>query len=476
MRYHRRDDPARRIPRGFGRIVMTGPSDRTDEGGSPARPAPSRALLTLQRLVAVEPHELAAVAWAWLFFFSVLTAYYVIRPIRDDMGVAGGVQNLPWLFTGTLTGMALANPAFGYLTTRFSRDRVVSIGYRFFAANLLLFFLLFRTTSGIGNLWAGRVFFVWSAVFNMFVVSIFWSVVTDAFSPAQGRRLFGFIGAGGTIGAITGAGITSGLVSIIGTANLLLVSAALLEVAVVSAHRVFHTAPRESASAAPRSLDRAFGGHAWDGLKRTASEPYLRGIAFHVVLYTLLTTFIYFQQATIVDAAITDRVARTRFFANIELAVNLIALVTQMFATGRLVQIFGLTATLAYLPALSLAGFAALGAMPTVAVLMAFQVIRRASEFAVARPAREVLFTVTRPADRYQAKNFIDTFVYRAGDQIGAWGYTLLAAIGMRSAGISGAAMVLAVVSIGVALWLGRRQRALEHRGATAMTPSPAHP
>jgi AAA family ATP:ADP antiporter len=287
--------------------------------------------------------------------------------------------------------------------------------------------------------------------------------MTDAFSSAQGRRLFGFIGAGGTIGAITGAGLTSGLVSAIGAANLLLVSAALLEVAVFSAQRVFREAPRDPAAAAPaRSPERGLGGRAWDGFRRTASEPYLRGIAFHVVLYTLLTTFIYFQQAAIVDAAITDRVARTRFFANIELAVNALALVTQTFATGRLVQIFGLTTMLAYLPALSLAGFAALAAMPTISVLMTFQVIRRASEFAVARPAREVLFTVTQPADRYQAKNFIDTFVYRAGDQIGAWGYTLLAAIGLGMTGISGAAMGLAVVSIGVAVWLGRGQRRRE--------------
>jgi AAA family ATP:ADP antiporter len=427
------------------------------------RPHPPRTLLTLQRLVAVEPREVAAVAWAWLFFFSVLTAYYVIRPIRDDMGVAGGVENLAWLFTGTLTGMALANPAFGYLATRFPRGRVVAIGYRFFAVNLVLFFLLFTVTTGTGNVWAGRAFFVWSAVFNMFATSIFWSVMTDAFSSAQGRRLFGFIGAGGTIGAITGAGLTSGLVSAIGAANLLLVSAALLEVAVFSAQRVFREAPRDPAAAAPaRSPERGLGGRAWDGFRRTASEPYLRGIAFHVVLYTLLTTFIYFQQAAIVDAAITDRVARTRFFANIELAVNALALVTQTFATGRLVQIFGLTTMLAYLPALSLAGFAALAAMPTISVLMTFQVIRRASEFAVARPAREVLFTVTQPADRYQAKNFIDTFVYRAGDQIGAWGYTLLAAIGLGMTGISGAAMGLAVVSIGVAVWLGRGQRRRE--------------
>jgi AAA family ATP:ADP antiporter len=423
--------------------------------------------------VAVEPHELAAVAWSWLFFFSVLTAYYVIRPIRDDMGVAGGVENLAWLFTGTLTGMALANPAFGFLATRFERERLVSIGYRFFALNLVLFFLFFTMTSGARNVWAGRVFFVWSAVFNMFAVSIFWSVMTDVFSSAQARRLFGFIGASGTIGAITGSSLTAGLVAVIGPAKLLLLSAALLEVAGFSARRVFRDAPRAGVPAASehRSVT-ALGGSTLDGFKRTATEPYLRGIALHVVLYTVLTTFLYFQQATIVDATISDRVARTRLFANIDFAVNGLALVTQTFATARLVRIFGVTAALAYLPALSLLGFAALGIMPTITVLMAFQIVRRGSEFAIARPAREVLFTSTAPADRYQAKNFIDTFVYRTGDQVGAWFYTLLLAVGLSISGVSAVAVGLSIVAIAVAVWLGRTQRQREL--AAADTPAPA--
>ncbi|MEP6917698.1 MAG: MFS transporter, partial [Acidobacteriota bacterium] len=401
--------------------------------------------------------------WSWVFFFSVLTSYYVLRPIRDDMGVAGGVQNLSWLFTGTLVGMALANPAFGFVATRFPRERVVSIGYRFFAINLVLFFLLFTLSTGARNIWAGRVFFVWSAVFNMFVVSIFWSVMTDAFSTAQGRRLFGFIGAGGTIGAITGAGLTTGLVSVIGTANLLLVSAVLLEVAAFAARRVFQHAPRDPRrGASDDALASALGGQAWDGFKRTLADPYLRGIACNVVLFTLLTTILYFQQATIVDATISNRVARTQFFASIELTVNVLALVTQAFATARLVRYFGLTAALAYLPVLGLVGFTALGLMPTIGVLIAFQVIRRAGNFAITKPAREVLFTVTPRADRYKAKNFIDTFVYRTGDQIGAWGYTLLLTLGFSMTGMSAVGVGLAIVAIGVAVWLGRRQQVLE--------------
>jgi AAA family ATP:ADP antiporter len=437
------------------------------------RHSESRWLTRLRRLVAIEPGEIAAVAWAWLFFFSVLTAYYVIRPIRDDMGVAGGVQNLAWLFTGTLTGMLAANPAFGFLATRFPRERVVSIGYRFFALNLVLFFLFFTLTTGTRNVWAGRVFFVWTAVFNMFATSIFWSVMTDVFSSAQGRRLFGFIGAGGTIGSIMGSGLTSGLVSVIGTANLLLVSAVLLEVSAFAARRVFREARwNRDGQASTNRLASAPGGRAWDGFRRTATDPYLRGIACHVVLFTILTTFLYFQQAIIVDAAIADRVARTRFFANVDLAVNLLTLATQTFATARLFQLLGLTATLAYLPALSAVGFAALGSMPTIGVLLTFQVVRRASEFAIARPAREVLFTAAPPADRYQAKNFIDTVVYRAGDQIAAWSHTLLIAIGFGLTGISTTAVFLSAVSIVVAVWLGRRQRTLEVAGALAPRPA----
>ena len=418
-----------------------------------------RASAHLQRLVQIHPHEVVLVGWSWLFFFCVLTSYYVIRPIRDDMGVAGGVQNLSWLFTGTLVGMALANPAFGFVAARLSRPQFVSAGYRFFAVNLLIFFVAFRTIADTDAVWAGRVFFVWTAVFNMFVVSIFWSVMTDIFSASQGARLFGFIGAGGTIGAIMGSGLTSALVGVAGAANLLLVSALLLEVAAFAARQIFAAAERAGPATRETSDRTPLGGRAWSGFERTAADPYLRGIALHVVLFTVLSTLLYFQQASIVDAAIADRAERTRFFANIDLAVNAITLTTQAFATGRLVRVFGLTTALAFLPALSLAGFVVLGAAPTVVVLMLFQVLRRSSEFAIARPSREVLFTVARREDRYKAKNFIDTFVYRAGDQVGAWAYAGLAAVGLSVSGISGAGALLAVASVVVACWLGRRYR-----------------
>lgn len=427
----------------------------------------------LQRLVDVRPREVAAVAWSWVFFFAVLSAYYVIRPIRDEMGVAGGVNNLPWLFAGSLTGMLVANPPFAYLVARMPRARFVSWGYRFFALNLVAFFALLTATSGDAALWVGRALFVWTSIFNMFVVSIFWSVMADVFAPGQSKRLFGFIGAGGTIGGIAGAALTSRLVGPVGAANLLLVSAVLLEVAAFAARRLF-LAPRtaepdgdvpagapQAGPANAAATEHAIGGSVWEGMRRSLTDPYLLNVTANMLFFTVLTTFLYFQQATIVDAAIADRAERTRFFANVDFIVNVLTLVTQTFATGRAVKRWGVAAALAFLPVMSIAGFGVLGAMPTVAVLMSFQVLRRAGNFAVARPAREVLFTVVPATDRYKAKTFIDTVVYRAGDQIGAWAYALLAALGAGVAAISSVAIALAALSAVNAVWLGRRMQRL---------------
>jgi ATP:ADP antiporter, AAA family len=438
----------------------------------------------LRRLVDVRPDEVAAVAWSWLFFFAVLSAYYVIRPIRDEMGVAGGVANLPWLFTGSLTGMLVLNPPFAYLVARMPRARFVAWGYRFFALNLVAFFVALTWGPGLQSIGLGRAFFIWTSIFNMFVVAIFWSVMADVFSPTQGKRLFGFIGAGGTLGGITGAAITGQLVSVVGAANLLLVSAVLLEGAAFAARRIFvlhrsatvatHVAARAHTEqgttvALPEVGDEGetlIGGSAFDGMRRALTTPYLVNITLNMLLFTLLTTFLYFQQATIVDSALPDRVARTEFFANVDLAVNVVTLVTELFATGWFVRTFGMAVALAMLPAASIGGFALLAAFPTVGVLMAFQVFRRAGNFAVARPAREMLYTVLPATDRYKAKTFIDTVVYRVGDQLGAWMYAPLAVLGAGVTGIATAAILLAVVSVLNAVWLGRKMQGLADRRA----------
>jgi AAA family ATP:ADP antiporter len=436
----------------------------------------------LQRVIDVRPQELAMVGWSWLFFFCALSAYYVIRPIRDDMGVAGGVQNLAWLFSGTLLGMFLANPPFAYLVARMPRNRFVTASYRFFGANLVLFFFAFLLSTKAQDVWIGRLFFVWTAVFNMFVVSIFWSVMADVFTHSQGKRLFGFIGVGGTLGSIAGSAVTASLVGPLGARNLLLVSVVLLEVGAFAARQLHSGVEIEQGvkgEEAPLHEPEAplIGGSVWEGFRRALMDPYFVNITLQMLLFTVLTTFLYFEQATIVDATMTDRTVRTQFFARIDLIVNALTLVTQTFATGRLVKTMGLSFALALLPLLSIAGFLLLGFMPTIFVLMAFQVLRRAGNFAIQRPAREVLFTVVSREDRYKTKSFIDTFVYRAGDQIGAWAYAPLAALGLGAgaAGITSVATVLAVISVVNAVWLGSRaqdaSRSLPTRGTSELLP-----
>ena len=414
-----------------------------------------------QRAVDVKPDEVQALLWSCLYFFSILSAYYVIRPIRDEMGVAGGVQNLPWLFTGTLLGMIALNPPFAALVARLPRRRFVSITYRFFMANLLIFYLLLQATTGSQNIWVGRGFYIWTAIFNLFVVSVFWGFMADTFTTSQGKRLFGFIGAGGTIGGILGSAITAALVERLGSAFLLFVSIFLLEVGVQSMKRLsnlsesFADRQRETNTAAP------IGGKILAGLTRLWQSPYLLAICAYMLLFTILSTFLYFAQADIVGRTFTNRAARTALFAQIDLWVNILTLATQLFLTGRIVKALGVAFTLTLVPLLTVLGFGMLGFVPALAVVVVFQVLRRAGNFAVARPTREILFTVISREDKYKAKSFIDTFVYRLGDQVGAWTSGLMRFMGLSLAGNAFIAVPISIVWLISGLWLGRKQEAL---------------
>jgi AAA family ATP:ADP antiporter len=420
------------------------------------RPTPVARLLRVA--VDVRPPEVAALGWAWLYFFCVLSSYYVIRPIRDELGIAGGVNNLPWLFMGTLAGMILSQPLFASVVSRLPRKQFISWTYRFFMMNLVVFFILMKTTGGDVQVWVGRVFFVWVSVFNMFVVSIFWATMVDLFTQEQSKRLFGFIAAGATIGAITGAGITFALVEMLGTANLLLVSVALLELAVFGFLRLTRAASVTEAAERTIQQEAPVGGGAWSGVAQVLRSPYLLGICLYMLLFTTLSTFLYFQQASIVEAAIEERTVRAALLAQIDLAVNLIALFVQTALTGRIVRWLGIPLTMAVVPALTVTGFAVLATAPVLGVLMVFQVLRRAGEYALARPTREILFTTVTRAEKYKAKSFIDTFVYRTGDQIGAWSYAGLAAAGLGVTGVAWLAVPVAMVWALNGWALGRAQ------------------
>jgi ATP:ADP antiporter, AAA family len=437
-------------------------SPQDPSASAPGAAAPAFRLL--QRIVAVRPEEVRAVGWCWLYIFAVLSSYYILRPIRDQMGVAGGVNNLPWLFTGTLAGMVLLNLPFAYLVKKLPRSRFIPLTYRFFALNIVLFAIALRVASPEQEIWVGRIFFIWASVYNLFVVSVFWQLNVDLFSPEQGKRLFGFIAAGATIGAIVGSAVTAGLARYVSPTMLLVGAALLLEVAVFSVGRLGKLSPvlhhRPGDLAAASADEKPVGGSVLAGITHAFRSPYLLSVSAFLLLYAVTSTFVYFQQAAIVSHSFADRGAQTSFFASIDLGVNSLALVFQLFFTGRLIVLLGVALALALLPALTMIGFAALAITPTLGVIAAFQIIRRAADYAIARPTREIIYTVVSREDRYKTKGFIDTFVYRLGDQVGAWAMAPLNGVGARAASL--VAIAVAALWLLNALWLGRRQQSLE--------------
>ena len=426
-------------------------------------PEPAAVRGPIARLIDVQPGEGRALAWSWAYIFSILAAYYVLRPIRDQMGVAGGLENLPWLFTATLVGMLALNLPFAYLVKRMPRARFVPITYRFFAANILVFALTLYLAPVDWGVWIGRVFFVWLSIFNLFVVSIFWATIVDVFSNAQGKRLFGFIAAGATMGAIAGSATTAILAKNVPTWGLMLCAVVLLEIAVFCMRGLaalstrLHEVPGSNQGADDRQ-DGTIGGSVLAGVTRTLASPYLLNISLFLLLFSVTSTFLYFEQAGIAKRSFPDRGAQTAFFASVDLAVNVLTLGIQLFLTGRIVNRLGVAFTLGILPVFSIFGFAALAVWPTIGVIVAFQVLRRAGNFAIARPVREVLFTVVPREDRYKAKSFIDTVVYRLGDQVGAWSFTGIQGIGLGSASIAGVAVPLSLAWLINSVWLGRAQ------------------
>jgi len=411
-----------------------------------------------RRLAQAEPREVAALAWSFGYFFCLLCGYYILRPLREEMGITGGVQNLPWVFTGTFLAMMIAVPLFGALTARLPRRRFLPIVYYFFIFNILIFYALFQIE--VYRPGVARAFFIWVSVFNLFVVSVFWSFMVDLFSSEQGKRLFGFIAAGGSLGAIVGPGLTALLAVPLGPVNLLLLSALLLLCAVICIHRLGRWAGKRSASAR-RADESMLGGNMFAGISLVLRSSYLLGIALFIVLFTTLSTFLYFEQAHIIAQSINDPAQRTTLFAGIDLAVNTLTVLTQLFVTGRVMPKIGVAGTLILLPLAAAVGFAALAVTPVLAVLVVFQVLRRAGDYAFTRPAREVLFTVMDRQAKYKAKNFIDTVVYRGGDALAGWAFAGLKALGLGLAAIAWLAVPIALLWGGVAWWLGKRQQNL---------------
>ncbi|MBI1943248.1 MAG: MFS transporter [Betaproteobacteria bacterium] len=410
------------------------------------------------RVVAARPGEIRALLWSFAYFFCLLAGYYVLRPLRDEMGVAGGVRNLQWLFTATFFTMLAAVPLYGALVARLPRRRFIPIVYHFFAANLAIFWFLLAFDTE--KLIVARVFFIWVSVFNLFVVSVFWSFMADLFSAEQGKRLFGFIAAGGSAGALAGPALTVGLAEVLGPANLLILAALLLEIAVFCASRL------EFGNSIAESRTTTLGGNPFAGFGMLLGSPYLAGIALWVALLSVAGTFLYFQQASIVAAASDDPAVRTRIFATVDLAVGLLTLAVQLFATGRLMARLGVGAAAALLPLVFAAGFAVLAVSPVLAAVIAFQAIQRTANFAISNPAREVLFTVLAREEKYKAKNVVDLVVFRGSDAAGGWLFAGLRTLGMELQAIALAAIPAMAAWLALALALGRAQERRAARSA----------
>jgi len=429
----------------------------------------------LRKLVSVNPNEVKALLISCLYFFLVLCAYYIFRPIRNEMTIANGVANIQWLLLLAMLVLFAVMPVFGWITGRFKTRQFMAYCTLFFAANLLVFFVLFNVEQR--PLWVSRAFFVWVNVFNMFIVSLFWSFMNDVYSKAQSRRLFAFIASGGTAGALTGPIITNLLVETIGLSYLLLISALVLASSTFCINWLskwqnsdFNMDDEEAIQTSTANKDAAhtvrnesLKGSIWDGLLLILKSPYLIGICMFVAMYAISLTFVMIHQAELIEITYTDPVERTKLFALIDLASSGIALLLQIFVTSHLIRWLGFRVTLMLIPVGITIGFAFLAANPVLSVLITLTIFRRSGDYAIMKPAREMLFSVVSREEKYRAKNFIDTAILRTGDTTSAWLHAGAKALGASTTTIPIIGVGMGIFWCSVAFWLGTRYNKMSY-------------
>jgi ATP:ADP antiporter, AAA family len=415
----------------------------------------------LSRLIVAEPHEVAAVFGGFALFFLLFCSYFMLRPVRETFGIAGGVDNLQWLFTGTFVATLVVVPIYGWVASRMPRRRLLPILYTFSAVVMAGFAT--SLAADPANVWIARAFYIWLSVMNLFVISVAWSLMADLFDPEQSHRLFGQIAAGASLGGLAGPLLSGLLVGPLGEAGLLYLSAALLLSTLLCVRYLLAWHDRHGrAGQAPRR--ERIGGSVWDGVVLIARSPYLLAISGFVLLLTTASTFLYFEQARIVEATFADRATQTRVFASIDVAVQSLTILIQLFVTGRIAGRLGVTVLLVAVPAAMMFGFGLLALAATFPVLAFVMIVRRVGEYALVRPGREMLFTPVPVETKYKAKNAIDTFVYRGGDAVAGWTYAGIA--GIASAGavaLAGAALAGVWAVVGYAI--GRRHDRETARG-----------
>jgi len=421
----------------------------------------------LQRFANIRREEVAPVLAAALFFFFILTALMVVRPAREALGVEQGIDTVRWLFVGTAVVTLLVNPVFGWMVSRFPRLEFISATYGFFAVSLGVFYtLLVFAPESIGNT-SGRVFYVWFSVFNLFATMVFWALMVDRFSLEQSKRLFGVIAVGGTLGAIFGPWLASTLAKPYGTESLLLVAVGFLLAAVGTAWVVAKLQPEqrplqsEDDPDAPPVVDEraVIGGSAWEGFRAALKSRYLLGVSAYVLILAVIATFLYFTRLQMVAAASDDMDMQTTLFARIDLYTQLATLFLQAIVAGHILKRLGVSVALALLPITVALGFIGLALVASFTLFVIFDAAFRAIQRAIMRPARETLFTVVSREDKYKSKAFIDTFVYRAGDVVGAQTEGVLIGLGVGVMALTAVAVPVAVGWAVLGVWLARTQR-----------------
>jgi AAA family ATP:ADP antiporter len=411
---------------------------------------------TLKVIAKVEPAEIKAVVLSFIYFFFLMTSYFILRPLRDTMGTVYGVAHLQELFTGTFIVSFIVAPIYAGFASRIRLATFLPWVYGFIALTMLIFYVLFQRVAN--DRWVAASFFVWTSTFNLLTISVFWSLMADIYSRAQAKRLFGFIAAGGTVGTICAPAFTVLFVNSVGTNTLLLISAAGFAITAALVRMVEAEKRRLLAlgqEAQGTTLDHKLGGNPFDGFTLLFKSSYLLMIALFILLMTTISTVIYFQLQDLITHEFATRAARTRAFATIDLATNSIAVLIQLFGTGRFIQRFGVTAGLLLNPIIMVIAFLAVAFSPVLMVLGTIQVVRRFSEYAIAKPSRDMLFTVVDQQAKYKAKNVIDTVVYRFGDLTSAWLSAAVLPFGV--AGLAVAGLVVSAIWFPIAYVLGRR-------------------
>ncbi len=436
------------------------------------------------RLLNFKRGELPLAILAALFYFCVLCGYFFLRPVRDAMGVSRGMSELRWLFVITSVSSLVVVLLFGGVVSKLDRRRFIPIGYLFVIVCLFAFSALLIIDAGAGGgligtdaettvaRGVGYTFYVWLSVINLFVNSLFWAFMVDVFDVDQGKRMFAFIGMGGTVGAIAGGWATNAVSgttdSVYLPAGLMLTGATLFGAAIVVMLTLDRIAvvseysrlgPGTSPAEAGRTSAGHIGGSFWDGATAVARSPYLLGISAYIILLAISNTLIYFTQANVILEAADTFSQRVGSFAQFDMLAQIATLITQIFITTRLIRRLGVGWTLSILPLVTVAGFAVLAVWPIYGVMALFQAIHRATRYAVARPARETLFSVVPPAEKYKAKPLVDVFLYRGGDVAGAGIDAALRAAGLALGWVAAATVPLALMWTGLSLGLGRAQK-----------------